>query len=88
MPDISVKVIRENDAPPMLGKDVAIHYGESHLDCYVLEGGMGSGHPSVAIVADTADGLVVIETSLLAFQAAARAAVGMAETQFGWRMPP
>jgi hypothetical protein len=88
MPAISVKVLRHGEESPYSDREVQLHYSGDTLDLVVLEGGMAGGNPSVALVVDVPGGLVIIETSLLAYQASARAAVGMAEAQFGWTMPP
>lgn len=55
---------------------------------YVVNGGMASGEPSIMVTIEGPDGLVVAETSLLCLLAAARTAKAMAETRFGWTMPP
>jgi len=88
MPSFSVIAVGLTDPPPFEGKDVAAHIIGEALTLIVLNAGMASGQPSVMLVANTKAGLVIIETSLLALQAAARTAVGMAEVQFGWEMPP
>lgn len=88
MPGISLSVLKQGDPVPLGNEPLFLHYNGPHLRVIVLESGMQSGEPSVAIIAKTDKGNVIIETSLLAFNAAARGAVGMAETQLGWKMPP
>lgn len=91
MPDISLSVLRSNDPSGSLrpGETVAAHYN-GPLRAVVIEHGMASGQPSVALIVPLPGGdeVTIIETSLLIFQAAARGLVGMAETQLGWTMPP
>jgi NADP-dependent 3-hydroxy acid dehydrogenase YdfG len=88
MPSISVRALGLADPPPFDRQIVATHYNGEALDLFVINAGMESGEPSVMFVAQGAEGMIVIETSLLALLAGARAAQGMAETQFGWTMPP
>lgn len=87
MPNINVKVVGLTDPPPIEGRPVLYHHDGSSLELFVLNAGMQSGQPSVALVADTDDGLIVIETSLLVLLAGANAAKALAESHFGWRMP-
>ena len=94
MPDISLQVLRFIDSSTALrpGEHVVMHDNAGSWRAVLIERGMTSGQPSVAIIVpvpgEHADGAVAIfETSLLAFQAAARGLVAMAETQLGWEMP-
>lgn len=90
MPSISLQVLRFGDDTGALLNDetVAEHTTGDGWRAVLLEGGMSSGDPAVAVIVPLGDGRVAVhETSLLAFQAAARGLVAMAETQFGWTMP-
>jgi hypothetical protein len=88
MPSIAVRTVGLADPPPMKGERILHHFNGESLDLIVLNAGMASGQPSVMLTARTSKGLIVVETSLLALLAGARSAQLMAETRFGWEMPP
>lgn len=92
MPDISLQLLRTHAPAGALrpGEHVVMHDNAGSWRAVLIERGMASGQPSVAIVVPVPGeqgAVAVFETSLLAFQAAARGLVGMAETQLGWEMP-
>lgn len=94
MPSISLQTLRSDDPTGVLGdgETIALHDNAGQWRAVLIEHGMASGQPSVAIIVpvpgEHADGAVAIfETSLLAFQAAARGLVAMAETHLGWTLP-
>ena len=88
MPNISLRYLKVGDPPVFPGLEPILRDQNGDWQAVVIEEGMASGQPSVAIVINTTDGPIVIETSLAVFQSAARGLVAMAETQFGWTMPP
>ena len=89
MPSFTVHALGIADPPLFPDREISQHIQGEHLDLVVINGGMESGQPSVMLIAHLPDGTdLVIETSLLAYQSSARTAVAMAETQFGWEMPP
>lgn len=90
MPSIDVRAVGIADGPPWpdIADKIAVHDQSGAWRLCVLNGGMQSGRPSVGIAVPDGHGQwIVIETSLLAFLAAAGTARAMAETQFGWEMP-
>jgi hypothetical protein len=76
------------DPPPLEGRDdgPTDHVLPKVIELFVLNAGMDSGQPSVALVVETGPGRIVIETSLTALALAAREAVEMAEAHFGWTL--
>lgn len=92
MPHIALSVHRIGDPDGGAlrpGEHLAFHDNGSWR-AVLVEGGMTSGEPSVAVIVplhDGTGGVAIFETSLAIFQAAARAMVAMAETQLGWEMP-
>lgn len=88
MPSVDLLFHKTGDPPVIPDVNCVLHDRSGKWTAVVIEGGMGSGNPSVALVIKTPQGDVIVETSLLAFNAAARGLVAMAETQFGWEMPP
>ena len=88
MPSIDVRYLKVGEPPPFPDVDPVVHDNQGDWTAVVIESGMESGQPSVALMVPTPQGTVILETSLLAFQAAARSLVAMAETNFGWEMPP
>jgi len=90
MPAVSLSLFRSDDEGPVISPDsISVHTAtEEAWQAILIEKGMSSGHPAVALVVPLPDGTVAVhETSLLAFQAAARGLVAMAEGQLGWEMP-
>lgn len=94
MPSISLQILRSDDPNGALrgGETIAIHDNVGAWRAVLIEHGMASGQPSVAIIVPVPgehdDGAVAIfETSLLAFRAAARGLEAMAEAQLGWTLP-
>jgi hypothetical protein len=53
----------------------------------VVERGMASGQPAVAVVVEFDNGGVIVQTSLDKFLAAASSMATLAETRFGWTRP-
>lgn len=90
MPEVSIELFRKTDEGPLI-EEGSIILATTHAPwrAILIEGGMSSGNPSVAVAITVGDeGQVVIhETSLLALQAMARGLVAMAEAQLGWEMP-
>ena len=92
MAAITISVLRSDAAGHELrpGETVAFHNNGYTWRAVLVEHGIASGQPSVAILVPVPGGeweMAVFETSLLVFQAAARSLVAMAETQLGWEMP-
>lgn len=94
MPSINLSTHRIGDPEGALrsGETIVMHDNAGNWRAVLIEGGMASGEPSVAIIVpvpgEQGDGAVaILETSLLAFQAASRGLVAMAETRLGWTMP-
>lgn len=90
MPEVSIELFRKTDEGPRVDPgSIAYATNEAPWRAILIEGGMSSGQPSVAVVIPVGSvGLVVVhETSLLALQAMARGLVAMAEGQLGWEMP-
>ena len=88
MPDIHVQLLRVGEPVPFPDRIPTVHDNSGRWTAVLIEDGMESGHPSVALMVQTSSGWVILETSLLAFQAAGRTMVAMAEAQLGWEMPP
>lgn len=66
---------------------ITVHVADK-LRCVVLEGGMASGEPSVAILGVDPNGVgVVVQTSLDKFVMAAIGLKAFAERDFGWVQP-
>lgn len=83
MPALDIRIVRRGDHPPLeelTGGKKLIHLGEgTSMAAVLLEGGMASGAPSVALGIDleATDSYIVAETSLALFislMAAARGA--------------
>ena len=73
---VSIRLIFDEPAwPDLAERDDVIHGNRGdELEIAVLDGGMSSGRPSIAIRLNLADGRVaIIESSALAFCSAARA---------------
>ncbi len=93
MPSISLQVLRTGDPEGALrpGETVAMHDNGGHWRAVLIEHGMSSGQPSVALIVpmpgDDDGAVIVLETSLLAIRAAARGLEAMAETRLGWTLP-
>jgi hypothetical protein len=88
VPEVALMCHKENDPPPFPNSNIFFHDNSGTWTVVVVEKGMASGEPSVAVMVDTENGKIILETSLLAFNAAAKALVAMAETNFNWTMPP
>lgn len=71
MPSIDVKISRRGDTPAWghLEKDVPMLAAQD-WSLVVLESGMSSGAPSIALMLDTESGPVIAQTSLAAWIAA------------------
>lgn len=68
MPAADVKIVRDGDPPPWadLNPEDIVHVVDK-MKVAVLENGMASGKPSIAIRIDLEDSAVVAETSLEVF---------------------
>ena len=77
------------DDPPQLAdiKHPVWFMTTDALTVCVIEAGMASGEPSVAIYANDEQGSVIIQTSLDKFLAGASAMMTMAQTRWGWERP-
>lgn len=89
MTQLTLKIHRKGDPPldfvPPSG--VIVHV-QDRLTVALLEGGMTSGEPSIAIMGVSPVGHgVIVETSLDKFLMAAVGLIGLAEAQLGWAMP-
>jgi hypothetical protein len=91
MPAITIAAVGLTDPPPwpdLAARPVLHHDTSGTWRAAVLNAGMTSGEPSVTIAVDTPDGVIYLETSLLALLACARGLESMATHRFGWTMPP
>lgn len=92
MPSISLQLLRHDDPSGALnpGESIAIHDNTGEWRAVLIEHGMSSGQPSVALIVPipgAPGAVVVLETSLLVLRAAARGLEAMAEAQLGWTLP-
>lgn len=90
MPEVSIELFRSSDEGPVIDGETVLH-ATTHAPwrAILIEGGMSSGNPSVAVAIPIGTkGMVVVhETSLLALNAMTRGLMAMAEGQLGWEMP-
>lgn len=89
MTEVTLKVHKKNDPPldfsPPSGLVVHVPDKQTFV---LLEGGMVSGEPSIAILGISQDGVgVMMETSLDKLLMAANGMRGLAENQLGWEQP-
>ena len=92
MPSISLNLLRSDDSAGALnpGETIAIHDNAGNWRAVLIEHGMSSGQPSVALIVPIPGrpgAVAVLETSLLVLRSAARGLEAMAETQLGWTLP-
>lgn len=77
MPAMDLRIIRQGDPPPWTDISEAIHLPDDTWKVAILEGGMTSGKPSLALRFELPDGKIVIaETSVAAWSAVTVAARG------------
>jgi hypothetical protein len=92
MPDMHIHRVGKSDGPveefQSACEDGIFLYDDSgEWNIMLKEGGMSSGAPAVVVWIPTDHGVIILETSLMAFQAASRTMMAMAETHFGWTLP-
>jgi hypothetical protein len=86
---VTLQIFRKTDTGPVIDANTILAATKDvNWRVILIEQGMESGQPSVAISIPLPNGKVVVhEISLLALIAAARGAQAMAEAQLGWKMP-
>ena len=89
MPAIGLQLLRVDDPPPfpIEPEQLIAQFRDEKWELVLIEHGMASGQPSVALSIQKDGKFIFAETSLVAFLAAARGLRGMAEARLGWQEP-